>query len=51
MKDSADLKQNPKRFWSFIKSKRQDSCGVSPLIDKDGILHSDGAKKVEILND
>ncbi|MEW8548082.1 MAG: reverse transcriptase family protein, partial [Candidatus Thiodiazotropha sp.] len=47
---SSDLKQNPKNFWSFIKSKRQDSTGVSPLIDKDGFLHSDGAKKAEILN-
>ena len=31
---SGDLKQNPKRFYSYIKSKRQESEGVSSLIDK-----------------
>ena len=48
---SSDMKQNPKQFWSFIKSKRQDSTGVSSLIDKDGFLHSDGSRKAEILNE
>ena len=28
---SPDSKQTPKRFWSFIKSKRQESSGVAPL--------------------
>ena len=23
---------NPKRFWSFIKARRTDHCGVAPLI-------------------
>ena len=36
-----DLKENTKRFWSFIKSKRQGSAGVAPLINKEGYLHSD----------
>ena len=31
---SNDLKENTKRFWSFIKSKRQESTGVAPLINK-----------------
>ena len=35
---SGDLKQNPKRFYSYIKSKRQESEGVSSLIDKNGFL-------------
>ena len=48
---SSDMKQNPKQFWSFIKSKRQDSTGVSSLIDKDGYLHSEGPRKAEILNE
>ena len=47
---SNDLKENTKRFWSFIKSKRQESTGVAPLINKEGYLHSDSTKKAEILN-
>ena len=26
-----DLKEKPKKFWSYIKSKRQDQVGVPPL--------------------
>ena len=48
---SSDMKQNPKQFWHFIKSKRQDSKGVSSLIDKDGFLHSEGPWKAKILNE
>ena len=46
---SNDLK-NTKRFWSFIKSKRQESSGVAPLINTEGYLHSDSTKKAEIFN-
>jgi len=38
-----------KRFWGFIKSLRNDSCGVAPLRDK-GILKSNADDKAEILN-
>jgi hypothetical protein len=31
-----DLSSNPNKFWSFIKSKRCESTGVSPLKDSDG---------------
>ena len=48
---SNDLKENPKVFWSYIKSKRQESTGVAPLKNKDGFIHSDSSSKVEILND
>ena len=48
---SSDMKQNPKMFWSFIKSKKQHSLGVSSLIDKDGFLHSKGPRKAEFLNE
>ena len=47
---SGDLKQNPKRFYSYIKSKRQES-GVSSLIDKNGFLQSESTKRAEVLND
>lgn len=45
-----DINKNPKRFWSFIKSKRCDASGVAPLT-KDGTTHSDSLKKANILND
>ena len=38
-----------KRFWSFIKSRRRDSCGIAPLKSK-GLLVSDGQGKANILN-
>ena len=43
--------EKPKRFWSYVKSKRQESSGVSSLVDKDGFLHSNSKQKAEILND
>ena len=49
--ESGDLKQKPKRFYSYIKSKRQESEGVSSLIDKNGFLQSDSTKRAEVLND
>ena len=48
---SPDMESNPKRFWSFIKSKRRDKCGTAPLKGEDGFTHSDAAQKAEILND
>ena len=41
---------NPKRFWSFIKSKKCESAGVVPLKDKNGITYSDAQTKANILN-
>ena len=38
-----------KKFYSFIKSKRTDNSGISPLRD-DGTLHSAPSEKAEILN-
>ncbi len=38
-----------KRFWSYVKSLRRDSCGVAPL-KKDGVTHIDNQAKAEILN-
>ena len=47
---SPDSKSNPKRFWSFINSKRCDNTGVAPLKSPEGITYSDGQTKAEILN-
>jgi hypothetical protein len=43
---STDLKENPKRFWAAIKSKKQESTGVSPLKNKEGFIHSDTTSKI-----
>ena len=48
---SKDLKDKPKMFWAYIKSRRQESTGVAPLKFKDRFIHSDSSSKVEILND
>jgi hypothetical protein len=42
--------ENPKRFWSFIKSKKQDNSGVAPLRGNDGLIYSDSNNKTDILN-
>jgi hypothetical protein len=39
------------RFWAAIKSKKQESTGVSPLKNKEGFIHSDTTSKAEILNE
>ena len=47
---SESLKQKKsKPLWRYIKSKRQDENGVSPL-KENGQLYSDGSRKAEILN-
>ena len=48
---SDDYKTNNKKFWSYIKSKKQDSVGVAPLKNKDGYLNSTNIQKAKILNE
>ena len=45
-----DLKNNPKIFFSFIKSKKCENIGVSPLRDSKGKLHTDDKVKANMLN-
>ena len=45
-----DMKKNRKRFFSYIKSKRHESEGVSSLINKERFLRSDSTKSADILN-
>ena len=47
--DIMDENHKPKRLWSFIKSKRTDSCVIAPL-KRDGIAYSDARMKANILN-
>ena len=44
-----DRATKQKRFWSFIRSLREDSSGISPL-RSEGEIHSSAEKKAEILN-
>jgi hypothetical protein len=46
---SPEQTNNPKRFWSFIKSKKQDNSGIASLRAKAGIIYSDNNNKAEIL--
>lgn len=46
-----DLRTNPKRFWSYMKTRKQDSSQIVTLRSKDGFLYSDTAIKTAILNE
>ena len=48
-RNSPDLYQRPKRFWSYINSRKCDNNGVAPLRDNDGLIYSDPKKKADIL--
>ncbi|KAK3101678.1 hypothetical protein FSP39_005405 [Pinctada imbricata] len=48
---SPDSHSNPKKFWSFISSKKTESTGVAPLKSSDGLTYSDQATKANILNE
>ena len=43
--------KTPNRFWSFLKSKKQESVGVAPLKNKQGFLKSNSQSKANILKD
>ena len=45
-----DDKNSNKRFWSYIKSKRNDQCGV-PILVKDKKIYTDNLDKANILNE
>ena len=48
---SDDLTNNPQRFWSYVRSRKQDSSGIAALKNKDGFLHSEPPAKATILNE
>ena len=45
-----DIKNNPKRFFSFIKSRKCENIGVAPLRDNNGKVHIDDKAKAILLN-
>lgn len=47
---SPQLEERPKSFWQYIKSKKTETCGVSPLRGNDGLLYSESHTQAEILN-
>ena len=47
---SSTKSDNNKRFWSYIKSKRNEQCGV-PTLECNNQLFTDNVTKANILND
>ena len=43
------LKEKPKKFWSYIKSKKQDQIGIPPLNGNGNVL-TDSTSKAEVLS-
>ena len=43
-----DVNDNPKKFWTYINSKKCDNSGVAPLKNADGITYTDSNKKANI---
>ena len=48
---SDTFKENPKKFWAYVKSTAQEASGVSPLKNKGDFLKSDSTSKAYILNE
>ena len=44
------MKDNSKRFWSYVKHRKQDASGIAPLKKSDGLLYSDAPTQADILN-
>ena len=39
-----------KRFWRYIKSRKQEATGVAPLKNSNGITKSDSVEKAKEVN-
>ena len=48
--DSNDNNKNLKRFWHYVKSKRQDNVGIGALKNQANDMVTDSTEKAEILN-
>ena len=46
---SEAIKDNPKRFWSYVKRLKQENSGITDF-EVDGKVISDSGLKSEILN-
>ena len=47
---TGDMKDNSKKFWSYVKHREQDYGGIAPLKKSDGLLYSDAPTQADILN-
>ena len=45
-----DINTKPKKFWSFIKSKKCNALGVSAQRADNGLTYTDSSSKRNILN-
>ena len=43
------MKEKPKKFWSYIKSRKQDQIGIPPL-NVNGKVMSDSTGETEVLS-
>lgn len=48
---SYDLRANPKRFWSYIKNRKQGSFQIVTLRSKDEFLQRDTSRIAAVLNE
>ena len=46
---SPDIKNNPKTFFSFIKSRKCENTGIAPMRDKNCKVHIDDKAKAVLL--
>ena len=44
------MKDNSKKFWSYVKHRKHDSSGIAALKKADGLLYSDAQTQADILN-
>ncbi len=47
---ASTVRQNPKAFWKYARSKTQVKTGVADLENEEGILTSSDKEKVEVMN-
>ena len=46
-----EIKENPKRFWNYVRSKTKVKSGISDLTKEDGSKTKSDEEKAEVLND
>ncbi len=49
-KIASEAKVNPKRFFTYIRTKKKSKNNVGPLADENGVLTQDSKHMVGILN-
>ena len=47
----ADIKENPKTFWQYVKAKNMKQNKLYQIKDPEGIVHYDEIGKANLLNE